>query len=339
MNHKRPLVCLILIPMMALSSGCRRKSDESENLSGQNATPPQRQFLSLGTAPPGGAFFVVGSAIAEVIGAHTAHLGWQISAEATKGTQENIYRLEKGEMDFALANAAITYFAVRGAGKWGKEFPIRSVLTLAPNIALFITPKSSGIQTLADLKGKRVVVGPAGAGFETFIELILQAHGLTYQDIHPLHDTQAGAVALLADGSADAAFLGGAVPTASITQACAGQDIHFIPFNSQAIDKLVQEYRFFERKTIPAFTYPDQEEPFDGLNVGSMILVTSAATPDDTVYRVTQTLFEHAAEVAEKHPAGKAIDPINSVRDTGTPFHPGALRYFQEKNYLGAGKS
>ena len=62
---------------------------------------------------------------------------------------------------------------------------------------------------MADLQGKRVVVGPAGAGFEHFVAPILEAHGLSYDDIRPLHDTQAGAVALLADGSADAAFLGG----------------------------------------------------------------------------------------------------------------------------------
>ena len=94
-----------------------------------------RRFLSMGTAPPGGAFFPVGNAISEVVGRH-AGPGWRLSAEATKGTQENLRRLEKGELDFALANAAITYFAVRGEGKWERPRPIRAVMTLAPNVAL-----------------------------------------------------------------------------------------------------------------------------------------------------------------------------------------------------------
>ena len=261
-----------LLSVLLLAFGCGKASDDG---AGKKAASG-RQFLSVGTAPPGGAFFVVGSAIAEVVGAHTASEGWHVSAEATKGTQENLRRLDKGELDFALANAAITYFAVRGEDKWEKIYPIRSVMTLAPNVALFITPKSSGIKSIADLKGRRVVMGPAGAGFEYFIEPILKAHGVTYADLSALHDTQAGAVALLADGSADAAFLGGAVPTASITQACASQDIVFIPFDEKKIDQLVADYPFFERKTIPAGTYRDQSAPFSGLNVGSMTLVTAA---------------------------------------------------------------
>lgn len=298
------------------------KSDKEKN---------EREYLSIATAPPGGAFFVVGSAIADVVGKHTANEGWSISAEATKGTTENLHRLDKGEVDFALANAAISYFAIRGEGKWQKQFPIQTVMTLAPNIAFFITPESSDIKTIADLRGKRVVVGPAGAGFEHFIEPILAAHGLSYSDIRALHDTQAGAVALLADRSADAAFLGGAVPTASITQACAAQEIHFIPYEKQAMEKLVEQYRFFEKKTIPPNTYKGQAEPFDSLNVGSMILVTSARTDEQMVYLFTKTLYEQAAEVVEKHPAGKAINDKNSVKNTGTPFHPGAIRYFQEQ--------
>ena len=312
-------------------SSCSKQPENSSKARQDTSDKNERQFLSVGTAPPGGAFFVVGSAIAEVVGAHTKTNGWQISAEATKGTQENLRRLDKGELDFALANAAISYFAVRGEGKWEKSYPIRNVMTLAPNIALFITPTSSGIRSIMDLKGKRVVVGPAGAGFEYFIGPILEAHGLTYDDIRPLYSTQAGAVDLLADKSADAAFLGGAVPTASITQACASQDITFIPFEAEAMDKLVAQYPFFERKTIPANTYKGQSAAFNGLNVGSMILVTSESVSEDMVYLFTKTLFENKGEVVEKHPAGKAINPANVIRATGTPFHPGAIRYYREQ--------
>ncbi|MDP8233171.1 MAG: TAXI family TRAP transporter solute-binding subunit [Candidatus Zophobacter franzmannii] len=325
MRNRLNIVWGVILCLGLIVAGCSKKTDPDSQ-----SPPSKRQFLSLGTAPPGGAFFVVGSAIAEVVQAHTEESSWQITAEATKGTQENIHRLDKSEIDFALANASITFFAVRGEGKWEKPYPIQSVMTLAPNIALFITPAKSGIQSMADLRGKRVVVGPAGAGFEHFVEPILKAHGLSYKDIQPLNDTQAGAVALLADGSADAAFLGGVLPTASITQACASQDIHFIPFDEAAKDNLTANYLFFAKKTIPANTYKGQSEAFEGLNVGNMILVTSASVSSDTVYQFTKTLYEHAEDVVEKHPAGRAINPANAVRDTGTDFHPGAIRYFKE---------
>ncbi len=225
LGHLKLFILSIAFFSLAISSGCGKS---------------ESKFISIGSAPPGGAFFVVGGAIAEVVGANVGELPWQVSAEATKGTQENIRRLDSGELDFALANAAISYFAVRGEGAWEREHPIRSVMTLAPNVALFITPKSSGVKTMADLKGKRVVIGPAGAGFHYFVRPILQAHGIAYDDLTVLHNTQAGTVDMLADGSAAAAFLGGAVPTSSITQASASQDIFFIPFGEDEKKKLIE---------------------------------------------------------------------------------------------------
>jgi TRAP transporter TAXI family solute receptor len=207
---------------------------------------------------------------------------------------------------------------------------MRSVMTLPPNIALFLTPANSGIRKIADLKGKRVVIGPAGAGFEYFLEPILAAHNLKFADFTPLNNTQAGAVDMLADGSAAAAFLGGAIPTASIMQACASQDIFFVPFDEAAKNNLISQYPFFEAATIPAETYRGQTEPFAGLNVGSMHLITSASADEEKVYRLTKILYEHREQVAAKHPAGRAINPQNAVKDFGTPFHPGAIRYYRE---------
>ena len=204
-------------------------------------------------------------------------------------------------------------------------------MTLAPNVALFITPQSSGVKTLSALKGKRVVVGPAGAGFEYFLEPILKAHGVTYQDFTPLNNTPAGAVDMLADGSAAAAFLGGAVPTASITRASASQNILFIPFDDMQRNRnLFENYPFFNAVVIPSGTYRGQDEAFNGMNVGAMHLITAADLDEETVYQFTKVLYEQRAEVVKIHPAGRAINPRNVVKDTGTPFHPGAIRYYKE---------
>ena len=312
-------ICLVIIGLIV-----------SLSFATSNASAQKRKFLSVGTPPPGGAFFVVGGAIAQVVSNHTKDMNWEVSAEATKGTQENIRRLAKGELEFALANAAISYFAVRGEGAWKGEQPVRVVMTLAPNVALFITPQSSGVKKLSDLKGKRAVVGPAGAGFEYFLEPILAAHGVSYQDFSPLHNTQAGAVDMLADGSAAAAFLGGAVPTASITRASSSQNIFFIPFDDAAKQSLFENYPFFNAVVIPSGTYRGQDDPFHGMNVGAMHLITSANIDAETVYQFTKVLYEQRAEVVKIHPAGRAINPKNAVKDTGTPFHPGAIRYFTE---------
>ena len=319
---------LVLLGVCVLAATSCGGGGEGGGASGDGA--PSRVFMSLGTAPPGGAFFVVGSALAEVLNEFGAAFGWNTTAEATSGSQENIRRLDRGELDFAMSNAAVTYFAVRGGEGWDKAYPMRAVMTLAPNVALFITPAGSGVETLDDLRGQRVGVGPAGAGFEYFVGPLLAAHDITYDDFTPLNATQAGAVDLIADGSAAAVFVGGAVPTASITQASASQDIHFIPFDEAARQRLIEEYLFFRPATIPADTYRGQTEPYEGLDVGSMHLIASASASEELVYDVTKTLYEHRESVVAKHAAGRAINPDNVVRDTGTEFHPGAIRYYQE---------
>jgi uncharacterized protein len=288
-----------------------------------------RSFLSFGLAPTGGAFFVVGSALVEVLNADESET-WNVTPEATSGSQENIRRLASGELDFALSNASITYFAVRGSEGWDREYPMQSVMTLAPNVTVFVTRANSGVRTMDDLRGRRVVIGPAGAGFEFFTRPLLGAHGLAYTDFTELNASQSAAVDMLADGAAAAALLGGAVPTASITQASSSMDVYFVPFDADAVDRLVSQYIFFEPATIPAGTYRNQNEDFRGLNVGSMHIIAAEGQDEDLVYRVTRALYENREQVVQRHAAGAAINPTNVVKDTGTPFHPGAIRYYRE---------
>ena len=325
-----PLLVTCLICVLSIGLGCDNASKQQKTASETQNAALKRRFISIGTAPVGGAFFPVGTAIAEVVGGNTPEQNWEVTAEATKGTQENIRRLTSGDLEFALANAAISYFAVRGEGAWEKQHNIRAVMTLAPNVGLFITPQSSGIETFADLKGKRVVVGPAGAGFTYFLQPILAAHGITYEDFTPINSTYMGAVDLLADGSAAAAFMGGAVPTPAVIRAAAAQELFFIPFDETAKATLFTDYPFFHAITVPADTYSGQDAPFATMNVGSMHLITAEDADETMVYEFTKTLYTNGAEVVKRHGAGKAINAKNVVKDTGTPFHPGAMRFYRE---------
>lgn len=284
----------------------------------------------MGTAPVGGAFAVVGGALAEVLNEFRGDNNWRVQAKGTKGSQENIRRLDSGDLQLALSNSAISFFGVRGEAGWEKEYEIRAVATLAPNVAMFITQQDSGVETIADLAGKRVMVGVGGAGFEMFVRPLLAAHGITYDDFTPVYGTQTGAVDMLGDGSIKAAFLGGAVPTGSITQACSTYNIHFVPFDSAARQELIEEYPFFRPVTVTADKYSDLGADYAGLNVGSMHLITSSDQDEERIYQVTKTIWEHRQEVADRHPAGRAINENNVARYTGTEFHPGAVRFYRE---------
>ena len=310
--------------------GCNGGSDPSGNGDGKAGKSGRRAFLSMGTAPVGGAFPVVGGAIAEVLNDQKGDNNWKVQAKGTKGSKANIRGLQDGKLQLALSNSAISYFAVRGESGWDKKFDIRAIVTLAPNVAMFITKKGSGVNSIADLKGKRVVVGPSGAGFEMFVGPLLKGHGVSYDDFTPLNNTQSGAVDLLADGNADAAFLGGAVPTGAITQACSTHDISFVPFDLDVRKKLVEQYEFFQPVTVAKDKYSDLTEDFEGLNVGSMHLITSADQDEELIYQITKTIWEHRDKIASKHPAGRTINEKNAARNTGTEFHPGAIRFYKE---------
>lgn len=287
------------------------------------------QFLSMGTAPVGGAFQPVGNALSETLNNNKGDINWKVQARGTKGSQENIRRLQAGEYQLGLSNSAITYHAVRGEGGWDRKYDVRTIVTIAPNVAMFITQMDSGIKRIADLKGKRVVCGPSGAGFDMFLEPLLAAHGLSFSDFTKLNDNQSGAVDKLADGNADAAFLGGAVPTGSIQQACSTHDIYFIPYDENARQELIRNYPFFNPITIPQGVYSDLREDYQGLNVGSMHLITAADQPEELIYQITKTLWENRASIS--HPAAKKfITEENAARYTGTDFHPGAIRFYRE---------
>ncbi|MDG2185098.1 MAG: TAXI family TRAP transporter solute-binding subunit [Mariniblastus sp.] len=313
--------CLITITSVVLC-GC--------NGSGENGTTAERKFINLGTAPTGGAFHPVGCAAANVVTENKGDLNWVVTPQGTKGTQENIRRLESDELQFAMANAAISYFAVKGEGAWEKPYQIRAVATIAPNIGIFVTTKSSGINKISDLKGKRVVLGPSGAGFDYFLKPLLQAHGVTYDDLTPLNGNYIDAGDMLADGKADAAFMGGAIPIPAVVQLCSTQDVGFLPFDEAVVEKL-KDYPFYSVvKDIPADTYSDLDQDLKAINVGNMQLITHANVDEDVVYHFTKIMYENRDKMAERHPAAKAINPKNAVRDTGTPFHPGAIKYYKE---------
>ncbi|WP_164101689.1 TAXI family TRAP transporter solute-binding subunit [Candidatus Laterigemmans baculatus] len=300
-----------------LSTGCNRSGGE-------------RQYISVGTAPVGGTFYTVGGAVCEVVNNNSGDADWRVNAESTGGSMENIRLLSRGRLQFAMSNSSITYFAVRGEGDWDQTHEARAVMTLFPNIAMFVTAADSGIETVADLKGKRVYIGPEGAGFEYFVEPILAAHGLALSDLEVRYGSQQNAVDLLGDGAVSAAMIGGGVPTPAIAQLAQAMDLRLIPYDEAAKEQLIREYQFFEPAVIPGGTYMGIEEDYHGLNVGSAHLIAHADVDEQLVYDFVRIAYENREQIAERHRAAKAITPENASRNTGTPFHPGAIRYFKE---------
>jgi len=296
----------------------------------------KKEFVTIGTAPFGGAFAPVGSAIADAvqIGADAGGKNWKVSTEGTKGTQQNIRSLDKGTLEFGMANSAITYFAVRGEGAWDKEYGVQHVMTLAPNASQFVVLQKSKITSFADFKGKIISVGPAGAGFNYFIDPILEAHGITPGDYTAVNNPYGPSVDALKNGDVDVAFLGGAVPIPAVASAASTHKIAFVPFDPAAVTALSDSYPFFRPFKIPKDKYAFLDADFQAISCGEMQLIGATSLDEQMVYDFTKYLYEQRAAVVKGHPAGKAINEKNAARDVGTTFHPGAAKYYKEIGIL-----
>ena len=315
---------------LLLTAGCSDDSNSADG-GGTSGGGAPVEFVSIGTAPQGGVFYTVGAAIGDVLAQQKADTGWRgVTAESTGGTLENLRLLDSGDVQIGMANSTITYFAVKGEGGFKKPHEVKAVMTLFPLIATFVTKEDSGIKTIQDLKGKRVVVGPEGAGFEYFIRPILDAHGLSYDDFDDNYASMGQSVGFLQDGSVDATFIGGGLKAPAITNADSTMDIFLVPYGTEERQKLIADLPSFSPAKIPAGTYRNHPEEFNGLNVGSAHLIVRADADEDFVYSVTKMIWENRAAIAEKHAAARAINEKNVIRETGTDFHPGAIRFYKE---------
>jgi TRAP transporter TAXI family solute receptor len=318
------LMCALVLN--GCMSGCGGGNGDGSN-GDSTSSSSKKKFLNMGTSKFG-TFQGVGNSLCEVLNKNRGENNWKAQGKGTSGSQENIRLIDMGENELGLSNSAVSFHAVNGTGEWEKKYEIRTVVTIAPLVAMFVTKSDSGIKTMQDLKGKRVICGPNGAGFDMFIEPLLEAHGLKFSDFTKLNANFGDSVTRLGDGGADAVFLGGASPSPNITMA-SEQGILLIPFEAEARKRLVKDYPFFSEITVKAGTYQDLKEDYHGLNVGTMQLITSADQDEEFIYQITKTIWENRAKIS--HPAAKRfINEENAARFTGTEFHPGAIRFYEE---------
>ncbi|MBL8892665.1 MAG: TAXI family TRAP transporter solute-binding subunit [Planctomycetaceae bacterium] len=314
----------VMLLGVAIMSGC------GGNDTGSGGASNKRVFVSVGTAPAGAAFNPVGSAICEVINENRGELNWTANAEATGGSMENIRLLSQQKLQFAMSNASITYFAVRGTEGWEQKHEVRSVMTLFPNIAMFVTLGNSEVQSIADLKGKKVYIGPEGAGFEYFVKPILEAHGVKLSDLEVRYGTQLEAAEMLSDGTVAAAMLGGGLPNPAITQLAQGNAIRFLPYDEAAKQNLLEQYPFYSAVNVAAGTYKGIDSDFGGMSVGWAHLIADQSLDEETVYQFTKLLWENREKVATRNRAAAAIKPETAAQSNGVPYHPGAEKFFRE---------
>ena len=295
-----------------------------------NADVEGKKFLNIGTGGTAGTYYPIGGAIAEVLNKEIP--GMSASAQSTGASVANINMLSDGEVDLATVQNDIAYYAAHGTEMFQdkKVDGLQGIASLYPETCQFVTLKSSGIKSLAELKGKRIAVGAVGSGVEANVRQILAAYGVTYSDIDAQYLSFAEGASALKDGSVDVAVLTAGYPTASVQDIAAQNPVRLLPVEGKAADALIAQYPFYTKTVIPAGTYAGFDEEVPSVAVMAM-LVAGPTVNDDLGYCVTKAIFSNLDRLQAAHAVGKQIAKDTAKTGMSLPMNAGAEKYFSGK--------
>jgi TRAP transporter TAXI family solute receptor len=289
-------------------------------------------FASIGTGELSGIYYPVGNAICDVVNQDLRTNGVRCSAETTPGSVYNIEALQSGELEFAIVQSDVQYYAYTGEGPWiGRAFrSLRSVVSLYPELVTVIVRANSQIHDLADLAGRRVNVGSEGSGTRATWDAIEAAVG--WRDakrVHPVALRADATTSALCSGEIDANLMIVGHPSPLVTAQQAACPVNFVAINGSAVDKLVHDHQYYQYGTIGGGAYGIAAEvPTFGVRA---TLVTSASVDARVVAVCTKELLTHLGELRALHPALAGLTAGEMIKDGLTaPPHPGAAQVYKE---------
>lgn len=292
-----------------------------------NSGTPLR--ITIGTAGTAGALYPMGVAMAETITKHVD--GISATGESTAASIENLRNLHEGSMALGISQTEVASFAYYGQGDYeGTAYTdIRALYSTIYNYLQVFTRKDSGINSIADLKGKTVSVGSAGSGGEMAARALLSVYGLDYTSINAQFMGEADGATALKDGKIDAIIATHPLASAALTEMTTSVQTAMIPI---ADDAFYQAYPAYSKFSVPAGTYQgiDTEIVIPRSRI-IMCTSTNSGLTDDDVYQIVKAIWENRAEWSESAKAvSTQVLPETALEEIDIPLHPGAIRYFEE---------
>ena len=283
-------------------------------------------FLTFGSGSPGGVYYPIGGAMADL---WTKLLEVDMTAQSTAASVENCRLTGSNEVQLGMAMGDVAYKAYHGEVQFeGDAQPILALFSMYPAPQHFISIDPD-IKSVRDLRGKRVSVDAPGSGCETMSKAIIEAAGLTYDDMKVSYYSQPEAAQAIKDKNIDALFYNFAYPGSAVQEITAVREVYFVPIDNDVIEKLTDEYGYYIAGIIPAGTYAGQDVDVPTIQVGNDIVV-NVNLDEELAYQLTKTLFENVEEIINVHPVMELFIPENGVK-TAIPLHPGSARYFEEE--------
>ncbi|MBN1828701.1 MAG: TAXI family TRAP transporter solute-binding subunit [Deltaproteobacteria bacterium] len=306
-----------------------------------------KKFFAIATGGTGGTYYPLGGALAQALSSKIPDL--IVTAQSGNASTANLNLIAQHQIESAFVQNNTAYQAYTGvdqfAGKPVKN--VRGIASLYPEVIQILILKSSGIKSVAGLKGKRVIPGDRGSGTAVDAENICKSAGLTFNDFGALDWLSfSGISQRMKDGQADAGFITAGIPTAAVMELSSTTDIDIINMDDGLIKKITDAWPFYAKVTIPAGTYRGQDKNVNTVAVMAQ-WVTDSAIPDDVVYELTKALWEEgthvlrgdkapsaAAIMGQVHAKGKDVQLKSALDGMAIPLHAGAAKYYKEKGLI-----
>mgnify|MGYP001333703623 CR=1 FL=1 len=314
--------------------GCGGRQDVANTDSGGEITcaVTTETRIGIATGNATGVYFALGNAFAEQISTASGSKVKATAAE-TGASVQNIQQLVAGTYAVAFSLADTAADAVQGTDSFaGQRQPVRALARIHTNYTQVIVRRDAGINSVADMRGKRVSTGSPKSGTEVIANRLLQAAGLD-----PAKDVQAQRLDLtktvdgIKDGSIDALFWSGGLPTPGITDllTTAANEVSFLDI-TPLLPELKKINPVYEEGLIPAATYGTPTD-VRTIVVPNVLLVREDLDAD-LVCVLTKALFERKPQLEQANAAAREISLDTARRTDPVPLHRGAVRALDDLN-------
>lgn len=311
------------------AEGSKEEGKETESAeSGLNG-----KVITILTGGTSGVYFPLGNALGKVL---NEEAGAQASAQTTGASAENSAKIAQKKAELGLAMADTVADAYSGQGKFeqtGALDNLRGVSALYTNYMQIVTTKSSGITSIEDLKGKKVAVGAPGSGTEIMANRVLEAAGMSYDDINEDFLSFKEGVEGIKNGVIDVAILVSGLPNAGIMELATTEEIVIVNVPKSIVDKLQEIYPAFVADTIPQDIYEGLTGDAETAAVKNL-LITHADMSEADVYEMTKLFHENIQTLRDTHNAANGIVLEKATIGLPLPLHPGAEKYYEEQGVL-----
>ncbi|MDX1708098.1 MAG: TAXI family TRAP transporter solute-binding subunit [Desulfobacterales bacterium] len=330
------ILSLAVIFGFALVMGCGPEEKAKTEEKAAAEAPARTTFVTIGTGGITGVYYPTGGAIAKIVNQKKDQYGIRATVESTGGSVFNVNAVMSGDLEFGVVQSDRQYQAVNAMAEWeekGKQENLRAVFSIHPESITLVAAVDAGIESIQDLKGKRVNIGNPGSGQRQNSIDALNAAGINFEtDLTAESVKAAEAPGLLQDGRIDAFFYTVGHPSGAIKEATAGaRKVRFIPITGPGIDKLIAENPYYAKATIPVGLYEGAQNDTDVDTFGvKATFVTSANVPENVVYAITKEVFDNFDDFKKLHPAYAVLTKQNMMEGLSAPLHAGAEQYYKE---------